>query len=275
MTNRIKIPAILPKLIWEIGREYKFRIPFSVNGMKELQVLTTRPNSDELIWANARGHKYSRFPYEIHLKDVSFGVLPRDSKSVIWLDKQKNLDSNLIQAFCFRGTSVNKYDYEKTYNPYSKYTSFQLNELACKRNIQISLWRLVESYKQSGKWEEMRNTMKYINDVRSQTSLSSMWKILTHNLHYRDFWVPNPALSLSMYVPYKEEIEELRFNFLFTNSVQTERQTLTKWINPNTAENFRYEGLNRQAISQFISDEEWDRDPILLAEERMTEDNPF
>ena len=117
--------------------------------------------------------------------------------------------------------------------------------------------------------------MKYINDVRSQTSLSSMWKILTHNLHYRDFCVPNPALSLSMYVPFKEEIEELRFNFLFTNSVQTERQTLTKWINPNTAENFRYEGLNRQAISQFIRDEELDRDPILLAEERMTEDNPF
>ena len=49
MTNRIKIPAILPKLEWEIDREYKFRIPFSVNGMKELQVLTTRPNSDELI----------------------------------------------------------------------------------------------------------------------------------------------------------------------------------------------------------------------------------
>ena len=178
MTNRIKIPAILPKLEWEIDKEYKFRIPFSVNGMKELQVLTTRPNSDELIWANSRGHKYSKFPYEIHLKDVIFGVLPRHSKNIIWVDNQKNLDSRLIQAFCFKGTSVNKYNYEKTYNPYSKYSSFQLNELACKRNIQVSLWRLVESYKRSGKWEEMRNTLKYINDVRCRTSLSGIWKYL-------------------------------------------------------------------------------------------------
>ena len=271
MTNRRKIPAILPKLEWEIDKEYKFKIPFSVNGMKELQVLTTRPNSDELIWANARGHKYSKFPYEIHLKDIIFGVLPRDSKNVIWLNKQKNLDSNLIQAFCFKGTSVNRYNYEKTYNPYSKYSKFQLDRLIGNRYIQTSLWRLVESYKRSGKWEEMRSIYKYINDVRSQTNLSSIWKILTHNLHYRDFIVPNPALSLSMYVPFKTELnEELRFNFLFTNSVQTERQTLTKWVNSNLTENFRYKGLNKQAINQYISDEEWDRDPILLEE-----DNPF
>ena len=96
--------------------------------------------------------------------------------------------------------------------------------------------------------------------------ISSMWKILTHNLHYRDFCVPNPALSLALHLPTKEEwADEVKFNFLFTNSVQTERQTLTKWINPNTAEDYR----------QYIRDEEWDRDPILLAEERMAEDNPF
>jgi hypothetical protein len=265
MTSKRKIPAILPKLEWEIDKEYKFRIPFSVNGMEELQVLTTRPNSDELIWANSRGHKYSRFPYEIHLKDVIFGVMPRHSKNIIWVDNQKNLDSRLIQAFCFKGTSVNRYNYEKTYNPYSKYSSFQLNELACKRNIQVSLWRLVESYKRSGEWEEMRNTLKYINDVRCRTSLSGIWKILTHDLHYRDFIVPNPALSLAMHLPSKEELDGiLSFNFLFTNSVQTERQTLTKWINPNLTKNYR------QAINQYISDEEWDRDPILLEE-----DNPF
>ena len=267
MTNKIKIPAILPILEWEIDKEYKFRIPFSVNGMKELQVLTTRPNSDELIWANARGHKYSRFPYEIHLKDVCFGVLPRDSKNVIWLDKEKTLNSNLIQAFCFKGTSVNKYNYEKTYNPYSKYTSFQLNKLVNNRYIQTSLWRLVEGYKQSGKWEEMRNTLKYINDVRSRTSLASIWKVLTHNLHYRDFRIPNPALSLALHLPTKEEwAEDVKFNFLFTNSVQTERQTLTKWVNHNTANSYPFRD---------ISDEEWDRDPILLAEERMADDNPF
>ena len=112
----------------------------------------------------------------------------------------------------------------------------------------------------------MRSIYKYIRDVRSQTSIVSMWKILTRNLHYRDFCVPNPALSLSMYVPFKTEIEELQFNFLFTNSVQTERQTLTKWVNHNTANSYPFRD---------ISDEEWDRDPILLAEERMADDNPF
>ena len=267
MTNKRKIPAILPILEWEIDKEYKFRVPFSVNGMKELQVLTTRPNNDELIWANARGHKYSRFPYEILLKDVCFGVLPRNSKNVIWLDKEKNLNSNLIQAFCFKGTSVNKYWYEKTYNPYSKYTSFQLNKLVSNRYIQTSLWRLVEGYKQSGKWEEMQNTLKFINDVRSKTSIASMWKILTRNLHYRDFCVPNPALSLALHIPTKEEwTEDVKFNFLFTNSVQTERQTLTKWVNHGTVNPYPFRD---------ISDEEWDRDPILLAEERMADDNPF
>ena len=84
-----------------------------------------------------------------------------------------------------------------------------------------------------------------------------------------------------MYLPSKEELDGiLSFNFLFTNSVQTERQTLTKWINPNLTKNYR------QAINQYISDEEWDRDRITRDTNRVVEewdrdpvlleeDNPF
>tara|TARA_R110000824_G_scaffold22240_6_gene81711 strand:- start:10748 stop:11605 length:858 start_codon:yes stop_codon:yes gene_type:complete len=236
-TNKEKIPSILPNLSWQMEKEYKFRVPFNMNGMKALQIHTTRPNSDELIWANTRGHKYSRLPYTIHLKDVTFGVLPKNSKNIIWLGKTKTLDSNLIQAFCFKGTSIDIDVYEKTYDPYTKYTPFQLNKLVIDRHIQASLWRLVASYKQSGKWDEMRNIIKYIQDVRSRTTMNSMWKILTCGLHYRDFCVPNPALSLRLTVPHKHETEEHLFDFLFTNSIQTERQTLTKWVNKSKKSN--------------------------------------
>ena len=63
-----------------------------------------------------------------------------------------------------------------------------------------------------------------------------MWKILTKDLSIKDFIVPNPAISLKIVSPQSHPFNgQDILQFLFTNKIQTEQQTLTKWVKHNPA----------------------------------------
>ena len=230
MTN-----SIVPRYTWVDGLSYEFKIPMTLNGMKDIRIKTTTFGGKE-VWANLRGNKFSKLPNHLNIKDIIFGVIYKDNDGEIdWYTSQQTLNSNDIDSFCFKGKAMIDYhDYEKTYNPYIKYNRFQLNTLLNNDRVQSSLWRTVEQYKNNGQWEDMRRTKRYIQDVTSRTSTKSMWKILTKNLSIKDFIVPNPAISLKL-IHHSTVDEQDILQFLFTNKVQTEQQTLTKWIKHNTA----------------------------------------
>ena len=125
----------------------------------------------------------------------------------------------------------------------------------------------------------MRRTKRYIRDITSRTSIKSMWKILTKDLSIKDFIVPNPAISLKIIpqqsppsMSYGTSEGQDILQFLFTNKIQTEQQTLTKWIKHNTA------AKPIESVAQdYVEDwEDWlDRIATEEREELIEEDNPF
>ena len=238
MTNNI-----VPMYTWIDGLTYEFKIPMTLNGMKDIRIKTTTFGGKD-VWANIKGNKFSKLPtHHLNMKDIIFGVMYKGEKEIDWYDSQQTLDSNDIDSFCFKGKAIIDYhDYENTYNPYAKYNSFQLNTLLNNDRVQSSLWRTVAQYKSNGQWEDMRRTKRYIRDITSRTSIKSMWKILTKDLSIKDFIVPNPAISLKIIpqqsppsMSYGTSEGQDILQFLFTNKVQTEQQTLTKWVKHNPA----------------------------------------
>ena len=227
---------IVPMYTWIDGLTYEFKIPMTLNGMKDIRIRTTTFGGKN-VWANTKGNKFSKLPMHLSMKDIIFGVIYKGEKEIDWYDSQQTLDSNDIDSFCFKGKAIIDYhDYENTYNPYAKYNSFQLNTLLNNDRVQSSLWRTVEQYKNNGQWEDMRRTKRYIQDITSRTSIKSMWKILTKDLSIKDFIVPNPAISLKIVSPQSHPFNgQDILQFLFTNKVQTEQQTLTKWVKRNPA----------------------------------------
>ena len=266
MTNNI-----VPMYTWIDGLTYEFKIPMTLNGMKDIRIRTTTFGGKD-VWANIKGNKFSKLPNHLNMKDIIFGVMYKGEKEIDWYDSQQTLDSNDIDSFCFKGKAMIDYhDYENTYNPYIKYNNFQLNTLLHDDRVQSSLWRTVEQYKNNGQWEDMRRTKRYIRDVTSRTSIKSMWQILTKNLSIKDFIVPNPAISLKLIhqqMDYSTIDRQDILQFLFTNEVQTEQQTLTKWIKHNTA------------AKPIESVEDWEQyirayQGLEDGEELIEEDDPF
>ena len=231
MTNKL-----LPNYTWINGLSYEFKIPITLNGMKDVKIKTTTCGGKE-VWARLGGNHQSYLPSRILMKDIIFGVMYKGEKEIDWYDSQQTLDSNDIDSFCFKGTAITSVDeYNKTYNPYTKYNRFQLETLINNRNVQVSLWRTVEGYKKSGVWEEMQSTRLHKGDVVSSVSRLSIWKILTKNLSIKDFVIPNPAISLQLGTHKETSIGSGEtFKFLFTNKINTRKQTLTEWIKYNPA----------------------------------------
>ena len=134
-------------------------------------------------------------------------------------------------------------DYNKTYNPYNKFSKFQVNVLRHNERVQESLWRSVEKLKKTGGWNSISNIRTRIGEVRSTTSIKNMWKILTSNLHVSKFFVPNPAKSLSFVLPdyYNEKVlgDNMVLNFLFTDKINNNKQSLTKWVSESNSFSFQ------------------------------------
>ena len=260
MTNKL-----LPNYTWINGLSYEFKIPMTLNGMKDVKIKTTTCGGKE-VWARLGGNHQSYLPSRLLMKDIIFGVMYKGEKEIDWYNSQQTLDSNDIDSFCFKGTAITSVDeYTKTYNPYTKYNRFQLETLINNRNVQASLWRTVENYKKSGAWNEMCNVRLHKPDVVSHVSRLAMWKILTKNLSIKDFVIPNPAISLQLNTHKEMGSETETFRFLFTNKITTKKQTLTEWIKKNTAaksEEYTVEFVKADTMYE-------------LEQELLEEDNPF
>ena len=231
MTNKL-----LPHYTWIDGLSYEFRIPMTLNGMKELKIRTKTYGGKD-VWARIKGNRNSILPSYLRMKDITFGVIYKDNGGEIdWYTSQQTLDSNDIDSFCFKGTAMtNAIDYRNTYNPFTKFSEWQLRTLLRNRRLQTSLWRIISAYKTSGAWDEMLDTKLDIENITTKLSKHNMWKILTKNLSIKDFIVPNPALSLRLETHIHPANDGEIFNFLFTNKANTKQQTLTEWIKENPA----------------------------------------
>ena len=82
----------------------------------------------------------------------------------------------------------------------------------------------------------MLDTKLDIENITTKLSKHNMWKILTKNLSIKDFVIPNPAISLQLGTHKETSIGSGEtFRFLFTNKINTRKQTLTEWIKYNPA----------------------------------------
>ena len=255
------------------GLSYEFRIPMTLNGMKELKIRTKTYGGKD-VWARIKGNRNSILPSYLRMKDITFGVIYKDNGGEIdWYTSQQTLDSNDIDSFCFKGTAMtNETNYRNTYNPFTKFNEWQLRTLLRNRRLQTSLWRIISAYKTSGAWDEMLDTKLDIENITTKLSKHNMWKILTKNLSIKDFIVPNPALSLQLSGTQTDSLHS--FNFLFTNDVRTERQTLTKWIKENPAAKPIHSADDWEDWLNSLSLEERE-DAILENHEVIEEDTPF
>ena len=268
MTNKL-----LPRYTWNNNNTYIFKIPMTLNGMKETKI-RTKTYGGKGGWARLGGNEQSYLPSILRMKDIIFGVIYKDNEGEIdWYDSQQTLDSSEIDSFCFKGKAVlDTYDYNNIYNPYVKFNRWQLSNLLSNRRLQSSLHRIVEAYKESGVWHEMQDTRLSISEVTTKLTKQNMWKILTKNLSIKDFIVPNPALSLQLSGTQTDSLHS--FNFLFTNDVRTERQTLTKWIKENPAAKPIHSADDWEDWLNSLSLEERE-DAILENHEVIEEDTPF
>ncbi len=268
MTNKL-----LPRYTWNNNNTYIFKIPMTLNGMKETKIRTKTYGGKD-VWARLGGNEQSYLPSILRMKDIIFGVIYKDNEGEIdWYDSQQTLDSSEIDSFCFKGKAVlDTYDYNNIYNPYVKFNRWQLSNLLSNRRLQSSLHRIVEAYKESGVWHEMQDTRLSISEVTTKLTKQNMWKILTKNLSIKDFIVPNPALSLQLSGTQTDSLHS--FNFLFTNDVRTERQTLTKWIKENPAAKPIHSADDWEDWLNSLSLEERE-DAILENHEVIEEDTPF
>jgi hypothetical protein len=302
-----KLTSIMPMLEWrpDLSQLHTFRMPFQVGGMKNLQLYTPIKSRKKYVWANVF-QKLCKLPNEIYMKDIQFGFIPRDHWRIVWINEQTKVPINEIKGLTLRGTAITVSEWQRTYNPYDKFNKFIIDILRNNTRVQMSLPTIMQSYKDSGEWEKIKQVKKEIWNITTSDTLMDMWSYFTWNghTHYdgfgKQFIVPNPIKSVRICIesgypntPY--------FNFLLNKDTMKRHQLLDyiksapnpksipqeqmdKKINeildtPHTyghseqgidEENDRLNTQERQSINQYISDEEWDRDPLLLEE-----DDPF
>ena len=74
MTNKL-----LPNYTWINGLSYEFKIPMTLNGMKDVKIKTTTCGGKE-VWARLGGNHQSYLPSRILMKDIityipKFGII--------------------------------------------------------------------------------------------------------------------------------------------------------------------------------------------------------
>ena len=224
------LTSIMPMLEWRPDHMHMFRMPFKVGGMKNLQVHTPIKSRKKKVWANVY-QKLSHLPYEIYMKDIEFGFIPKDhyggwntdEHNIVWTNQQVELPINDIKGLAFRGMAITHTAWAKTYNPYTKYKKFIINILRHNARLQMSLPSLMQTYKENGTWEEIKSIKKDIWDIVTSDTLSDMWFYFTPQ--FKEFIVPNPIPSARITF---HEISPL-FNFLLNKGIM-ERHKLSKHI---------------------------------------------
>ena len=293
------LTPIMPVLEWSEhnNKTYIFRMPLNfdkqslkdlgIGVMKELQLHTPTKNRKKKVWANIY-QQFTELPSEIYMKDIKFGFIPyhqRDKHRIIWIDEEINIPINDVKCLTLKGTAISYSDWTKTYNPYIKYNKYLVDKIRNNRRLQMSLPNLIAKYKDSGKWEEIRSTIKSIWDITTSNTLANMGNILRPTL--TDFIIPNPIKSVRISIR-ADSIVKPHFNFVLnqgtTNKHQLEnhissapKSFVDKYYNTKefdeAYEKYVDEGMEgsihtlRSNPRNFM---EWDQDPVLIEE-----DNPF
>ena len=276
----------MPMLEWrpDIERTHMFRMPFKVGGMKDLQLHTPIKSKKKKVWANVY-QKLSFLPSDLYMKNIEFGFIPKfqeDKHRIVWIDRQVQIPMTNIIGLAFKGTAITYTEWIKTYNPYDKYNNFIIDILRNNKRVQTSLPSLMQGYRNSGVWEEIRSVKKDIWDVATADTLKDMWYYLSggnQTFSFNKFTIPNPITSLRILLH-----EQPQFNFVLSKDTM-KRHTLQKHISSppkplsqrESAETIRRD-FDEQ-YEQYISDGSdnnphtlgWDRDPILL--EEMTDED--
>ena len=276
-----KLTSIMPMLEWrpDIERTHMFRMPFKVGGMKDLQLHTPIKSKKKKVWANVY-QKLSHLPNDMYMKNIEFGFIPKfqeDKYKIVWIDRQVQIPMTNIIGLAFKGTAITFTEWEKTYNPYDKYNKFIIDILRNNKRVQTSLPSLMQGYKDSGTWDEIRSVKKDIWDIATADTLKDMWYYLSGD----QFIVPNPIASMRILLNDITRDEKIYFNFILSKDTM-KRHTLSKHIasppkplsQRESAETIRRD-FDEQ-YEQYISDGsdnnphtlEWDRDPILLTPEQ-------
>ena len=299
-----KLTSIMPMLEWrpDLSQLHTFRMPFQVGGMKNLQLYTPIKSRKKYVWANVY-QKLCRLPNEIYMKDIQFGFIPKNHWRIVWINEQTKIPLDEIKGLTLRGTAITISEWQRTYNPYDKFNKFIIDILRHNSRVQMSLPNIVKSYKDSGVWKEIKKVQRDIWNITTSDTLMDMWSYFTWNghTHYdgfgKQFIIPNPIKSVRICIENVESSTSTPyFNFLLSKDTVNRHQLLNyikyspksipqeqmdKKINeildtPHTynRDDRLYDNWNseqeRQSINQYISDDEWDRDPVLLEE-----DDPF
>ena len=286
-----KLTSIMPMLEWrpDLCQLHTFRMPFQVGGMKNLQLYTPIKSRKKYVWANVY-QKLCRLPSEIYMKDIQFGFIPKNHWRIVWINEQTKVPIGDIKGLTLRGTAITVSEWQRTYNPYYKFNKFIIDVLRNNTRVQMSLPTIMQSYKDSGVWAEIKRVKKDIWNVTTSDTLMDMWNCFTWNGHTRydgfdkKFVVPNPIKSVRICIEGGSP-NTPHFNFLLSKDTMYRHQLLNyikstpkplpqeqmdKKINEILDTPHTY-GHSEQGIDEeYISDEEWDRDPVLLEE-----DDPF
>ena len=284
----------MPMLEWrpDIERTHMFRMPFKVGGMKDLQLHTPIKSKKKKVWANVY-QKLSHLPNQMYMKNIEFGFIPKfqeDKHRIVWIDRQVQIPMTNIIGLAFKGTAITYTEWIKTYNPYAKFNKFVIDILRNNKRVQTSLPSLMQGYRNSGVWDEIRSVKKDIWDVATADTLKDMWYYLSGD----KFIVPNPIASMRILLNdiARDKGAGIYFNFVLSKDTM-KRHTLSKHItsppkplsqrdmNKEINSYLSAETIRRdfdEQYEQYISDGSdnnphtlgWDRDPVLLEE-----DNPF
>jgi len=296
-----KLTSIMPMLEWrpDIERIHMFRMPFKVGGMKDLQLYTPIKSKKKKVWANVY-QKLSYLPNDMYMKNIEFGFIPKDNymgyctdkHKIVWINRQVQIPINEIIGLAFKGTAITYTEWVKTYNPYAKFNKFVIDILRNNKRVQTSLPSLMQGYKDSGTWDEIRSVKKDIWDVATADTLKDMWYYLSGD----QFIVPNPIASMRILLNdiARDKGEGIYFNFVLSKDTM-KRHTLSKHItsppkplsqrekeiqmNKDINSYLNPETIRRdfdEQYEQYISDGSdnnphtlgWDRDPILLTPEQ-------
>ena len=220
----------MPMLEWrpDIERTHMFRMPFKVGGMKDLQLHTPIKSKKKKVWANVY-QKLSFLPSDLYMKNIEFGFIPKfqeDKHRIVWIDRQVQIPMTNIIGLAFKGTAITYTEWIKTYNPYDKYNKFIIDILRNNKRVQTSLPSLMQGYRNSGVWDEIRSVKKDIWDVATADTLKDMWYYLSGD----KFIIPNPIASMRILLnDIARGNEDIYFNFILSKDT-IKRHALQKHI---------------------------------------------
>lgn len=236
------ITALMPVFKWEKNKQYIFRLPYKqgLHGSCKMQIRThTYNHPNNLVWANIKGNKFSFLPENLCLKDVSIGyTFISKPNYVVWGHKNlmRKVPCHLVDNIMIKGTAISDRTLKNMYNPYKKYSKFTLNHLRHHLNLQLSLHRLVDGYKNQkdryGKslWQEIRDVRVDVWDKMTMTySKNVMKNIISSRNGIHMFNIPHNPLALVINPRYFSESEGFHVQFLYTNK---------NYINETVAQHF-------------------------------------